>query len=185
MFLQHIRMSAVGTIACLAFLPALVAGCAANIDPTKMIPGVKRGAAIPGSVSVRVVGGIENRTDASTLVSNNDVRSAVEKSLENASVFSAVRRDGPGDYLLDIQFDTDETRGGYEMLVQAHLVWKLTRRSSNAVVWQRTAHTKGQRTAFGLASPLSFLATAEEDATRENIKTAIEWMQKANISRGY
>jgi hypothetical protein len=177
-----IRSISIRALVLLAVSGVLGVGCAAAADPAKMVPELTRGTPIAGSVSVKVTGGAESQKDPkTTLMTDKAMTSAVESSLEKGGVFSAVKRDGSGEYLLDINFTSDEHSGGYEMLAETHMAWKLLR--NNAVVWQRTAHAKGQRTAFGLDHPASFLVYAEEDSVKDNIRTAVEWLQKANIPR--
>jgi hypothetical protein len=85
--------------------------------------------------------------------------------------------------MLDVSFVNEEHSSGYQMLAETHATWRLTRRSNNALLWERAIHTTGEKTAFGLASPESYLVLAEEESVKDNIRTAIQWLQKVNMGK--
>lgn len=132
------------------------------------------------SVQIRVSGGGKPGT---FLISNEEFKKAVETSILQSQVFSAILETDGAQYQLDIFIgDIRETYIGMNLETDIEAVWNLSRADTHETVWQKTI--KSNYTAIGneSSSRAKRFNISHEKAAKANIEKGIELLSQDNLS---
>jgi hypothetical protein len=163
----------------IALTVSILAGCASpSIDSSALVPTdaiVRR--IHGGTVNISASGAHETNPRWFLLVSNENLREALETSVLRYGIFSRVIQSSDTNYRLDVALlGLKQPWFGASLKVTAEMSWKLTDVHSGRILWQQDT-TCPYTAAFGEAlQATNRLEIANEGAIRENIKAGIEQM---------
>ena len=168
------------TIAALTLLLAFGSGCATPAQPAAMVPTSATVARkYNGAVVLSTQGGMETNPMMMSDISNGDFTTAVVTSLDKFGLFTSVLRTGAGDYRLDVRLlKLNRPMMGLDLNVSMETYWKLTRASDGKVLFDESVHSSYTATFGDAAAAIVRLRIANEGASRENIKSAIERLSR-------
>ena len=171
------------SIICVVMIIGGVSGCASPAKSTGMtVRDVKIQKQHPYSVKIVVDGGSSTDPLGFSPVSNEAFAEAVANSIIGLKLFSEVRNDGGGDYLLGIQiFSIEQQPIGFNLTTYVEVGWSLVDVVTGKQAMRKTINSSYTAT-FGKAfagAKRGRLAT--EGAVRKNIEEGIQEIAKLDL----
>lgn len=172
------------SIICVVMVVGGVSGCAAS--PAKSTGMTVRNAKIqkqhPYSVKIVVEGGSSTDPLGFTPVSNEAFAEAVANSIIGLKLFSEVRNDGGGDYLLSIQiFSIEQQPIGFNLTTYVEVGWSLVDVVTGKRVMRKIINSSYTATAGEAFAGVKRIRLATEGAVRKNIEEGIQEIAKLDL----
>lgn len=164
-------------LACVLSVAALLFhGCASPTQSGNMATSsMNFGKQHPKTVSVATGGGEETNPAWMSKVSDKDLVAAIEQSIRESKLFSAVVSLGGADYVLNATIvNLSQPTLGFDMTVEIEILWSLTPKGATKPVWEKSIKgraTKGVGDAF---AGIKRLRITTEAAVKENITEAFK-----------
>lgn len=158
-----------------------LAGCASpSIDPSSLVPLDANVQKIHNAtVNISASGCHETNPNWLLLVTNENLRQALETSLVRYGVFTRVIQNNDTDYRLDVTLlHLKQPWFGISLTVTAKMSWRLTNSRTGRVLWQQDTICPYKATFSDAVQATNRLEIANEGAIRENIKSGIQKIAK-------
>ena len=154
---------------------ACLSACVVRGDSRAMVPaGFSPGRQFKKTVNIVVAGGQAPSMSGVSLVSNENLVSAVETAIGQSGLFSQVVHSGTGDYQLDVRLiQLHLPMMGFNMTGQAEIEWRLRQPATGRVIWQKITNNPYTATAGQAFAGAKRVRLAAEGTVRENIKAAL------------
>jgi len=135
------------------------------------------------SISVNTYGG-ESESEVkfgSAGVTDEDLKKAIEESINNSNLFSSVVSNG-SDYELNVTiFELNRPSAGFKLTASMETAWSLINKNNERVVFKKSiksSHTTGALDAFAFTERL---ALAVENAAKQNIEKGLQEISRLNL----
>ena len=161
---------------------AAFSGCS-TAKPTAMVPtGFNLEQKHASSVSVATAAGKAAEAPWTSQIRSSTFQEAVSLSLEKSGLFAAVLKTPESDYTLQVSFvKGDEPAFGFDMTVDLVTRWVLTKKSSNATVFQGNVSTTYTATMGEGFAGGTRLRKANEGAARNNIQEGLRRLSQLKL----
>lgn len=171
------------SIICVVMVVGGVSGCASPAKSTGMtVRDVKIQKQHPYSVKIVVEGGSSTDPLGFTPVSNEAFAEAVANSIIRLKLFSEVRNDGGGDYLLSIQiFSIEQQPIGFNMTTYVEVGWNLVDVVTGKRVMRKVINSSYTATVGEAFAGVKRIRLATEGAVRKNIEEGIQEIAKLDL----
>lgn len=149
----------------------LLGGCASPTMPMNMaVAPSALSKSHSGAVAVNTSGGEETNPAMMSKVSDADLRAAIEESIRRTKLFSAVVKVGEADYVLNASIvSLSQPMMGFDMTVQAEILWSLTPKGAAKPVWEKSVKSQATKGVGDAFAGVKRLRLVTEAAIQENI----------------
>lgn len=171
------------SIICVVMVVGGVSGCASPAKSTGMtVRGAKIQKQHPYSVKIVVEGGSSTDPLGFSPVSNEAFAEAVGNSIIGLKLFSEVRNDGVGDYLLRIQiFSIEQQPIGFNLTTYVEVGWNLVDVVTDKRVMRKIINSSYTATVGEAFAAVKRTRLATEGAVRKNIEKGIQEIAELDL----
>jgi len=158
-------------------------GCASPADRGAMMPtALAISKHFPYSVGVRTGGGSDTDAVGRSDITDADLQGAIEDSIRNSRLFTAVVQSGSGDYELSVNITRwDKPVFGGTFTVQLETAWSLVKVADRSVVFRKAVQSSGTATMGDAFAAVTRLRLAVEAAARDNISQGLAAIAELNL----
>lgn len=170
------------TLLVLAFLAALVTGCASPASKEGMTSQnfqvVKKH---DYSVHIKTAGGKETGGDG-TNIADEEFKAALEDSIKNSNLFKAVVQGSTGDYELAVAISNlEKPVFGLTFTVNMVADWVLLKQADKSVVMKKTIKSSSTATFGDAAAAVTRIRLAVEGAAKKNIELGLQEISSLSL----